>query len=546
MTFLNTVFENLAAAAERPAVVNVVGAELREVSGSALLARINHARGYLRSIGVAPGDRVGLLGTNHADWIALDLAILAHGAVTVPLFDRQDPAELASMLKDCGARAVLASTQALASALVSQIDTSTRVALYADALDYSWPNREAPVSRPPSDPFTIIYTSGTSGEPKGVVLSQANIDFMVPQTSQALAATLGATRADERVYHFLPLCFAGSRLMMWTQLYRGTPLRLGTDLTRIADEMAAADPHYFLNVPAVLDRIRRATEDGVQKKGGLVYDLYRSAMDAALAERPDETTTGGRIALAVAKRTLFPLLRKKIGPSLRFLICGSAALSPTTQTWFEIIGIRVLQVYGLTETTGIVTMDSTELATPGTVGIPIQGVDVRISDEGELLCRGDNVFTGYWGRPEATEAAMDDGWFRTGDLASIDDKGRVSIVGRLKNLVIPASGKNIAPEPIEEQLMALCPSIEHAIVIGHGRPFLTVMVTGATPDVAERAVEELNAQLSRHTQLRKTLCLEESFNDTPGLLTANQKLRRNAVEAHYAVEIEDLYRRVNP
>ena len=541
MNFVAKVHQNMTARADRPVLVEARGSELVSFTGAQMLDMVARTRGFVAARGLAPGDRVGLMAPNSATWAAVDQGLLGAGLIVVPLYDRQDPNELASMLRDAGASLTVAATDELAASLRAAEGDVADVVTFADVLGCDPVDDPSPSDLQSSDDCTIIYTSGTSGEPKGVVYTVANVDFMVPQTVSALAATIGERDREDHVFHYLPFCFAGSRLMLWTQLYRGNPLTTSTDLNQLVAEMGAANPNYYLNVPAVLERIRRGVSTKVDEAGGMGAFLYRRALAAVEAQKAGTAGFMDGLFASLGQKVVFPKIRDRIGSRLEFLVCGSAPLTPETQAWFEALGIPVLQVYGLTETTGIVTMDRKDLATPGTVGVPIEGVQVKIGDGGELLVKGDNVFDRYWNKPEATESAKTGDWFHTGDQCEIDDKGRLKIIGRIKNLVIPESGHNVAPEPIESKLMALDESIEHAVVVGHGRPYLSVIVTGTTPEALEPAIEAVNADLPFYKRLRQYHISPEALTIESGLLTANQKLRRTVIEAHFADAIDAMY-----
>ncbi|MBZ0267966.1 AMP-binding protein, partial [bacterium] len=239
----------------------------------------------------------------------------------------------------------------------------------------------------------------------------------------------------------------------------------------------------------------------------------------------------------------FPSIRRRVGADLRALISGSAPLSRDTQLFFGMIGIPVLQVYGLTETTAICTMDSPGHVTPGRVGRAVPGVEMKLGDDGEILVRGPNVFGGYWNRPEATEAAFTDGWFRTGDQGDRDDSGNWRILGRVKNLIVPSSGHNVAPEPLEEKLAALLPEAKQVVLVGNGRPHLAAIVTGDVEEgEAANALEELNEDLPHYKRIRAVLVVTEPFTIESGLVTANGKLRRDAIHEKLADRIDAVYR----
>jgi long-chain acyl-CoA synthetase len=248
------------------------------------------------------------------------------------------------------------------------------------------------------------------------------------------------------------------------------------------------------------------------------------------------------LALAVARILIFPKIKEKISPNLRALICGSAPLSEETQLFFQMIGIPVLQVYGLTETTGICTMDDVHDVIVGRVGPAISGIEMNLGPNDEILVRGPNVFPGYWNRPEATAEVIKDGWFHTGDQGEVDARGNWKIVGRLKNLIIPTSGHNISPEPLEQKLISLLPEAKYAMVIGNGRKFLSSIISGnTTRERVESALDTLNRELPHYKRIRKFYLAPEPFSVENGLLTINRKIKRTAIELRYRNAIDDLY-----
>lgn len=477
-------------------------------SARAFGERVGAARAGLRRRGVGPGDRVVWVLPNQADWLALDLAVLAEGAIGVPLYDRLEPADLDALAADCGAKVVL------------------RADDLPELFSVPGPLGE-PAPRAPAEPVTLVYTSGTSGEPKGAILTDGGLAFVVDAAARALDAAAGA---DDRVFHYLPLCFAGSRIVAWTCLARGRPLVLGTDPARLLDEVPAAAPTWFLNVPLVLERVRRGVEANLAARPAPVRWLVGRAV------RPGPQRGLSR---RLADRLVFSKIRARFGPNLRFLISGSAALPEETQRWFEVIGLPVLQVYGLTETTAIVTMDGPGDAVPGTVGRPLPGVELRLVD-GELEVRGPNVFGGYWGRPDATADAVRDGWLRTGDRCELPD-GRLRVVGRDKDVLVLASGHNVPPEPLEARL-AEVPGIELAVVVGHARPHLIALVAG---DPSRLDLDAFNADLPHYRRIRAVVPIDAPSPDNGGM-TPNRKLRRAVILDRHAAEIAAAYEDQRP
>jgi long-chain acyl-CoA synthetase len=541
MSFVRTILSRCEAAGDLPVLHEVRGRELVPTTGRELLAIVARMRALLRSAELAPGDRVALLGPNSATWVAADLAVIAEGAICVPLYARQDPGQLAGMLRDCAPKLLLAADVELASAIARAWPEHCRIACYTEACACAAVSDGAEVCVGNAC-ITIIYTSGTSGEPKGVVLSERNIDHMLRVTVRELSKMSGQGRSEDRVFHYLPLCFAGSRIMLWSQLHRGNPLMLSTDLNDLQQEMQTAAPHYFLNVPALLERIRNGVTQRLRDAGGVPYVLYQRAVAAARRRRDGRLSVVDCAALLLAERVLFVRIKRLIGRNLEFLACGSASLSEETQRWFQMIGIPIYQVYGLTETTAIATIDDTSNVVAGRVGRAIEGCELKVNEHGELLCRGANVFDGYWNRAEATAAVLRDGWLHTGDQVEIDGNGSLKVIGRVKEVLVPESGHNVAPAPLEQRLVEVSPGIEQAVVFGHGRPYLTALVSGkADPRELERARDALNAELPHYMRVRKLQRAPEPFSVENGLLTANQKLKRNAIEERYRDAIEQMY-----
>ena len=540
MSFIEEMHEKLDLAAARPLIVEVHGKRLVEFTGAQLKQLVACARGLFVTRNVQPGDRIALVAHNSARWAAADLAVLGAGAICVPMYDRQAPRELAGMLDNCEPVLVLVESPAIKSELEKVWSANGRIVTFEELFTHPAGDSK-PVARAPSDPVSMIYTSGTSGEPKGVLYTVDNVDFMLARTLDRLREMVGERAGEDRVFHYLPFCFAGSRIQLWSQLARANPLMTSTDLNNLVEELGTAQPHYFLNVPTLLERIRNGVGTKLKERGGLGNALYNAAASAYHRVQRGRASVSDKLALEVGRRIVFPKIREQIGKNLEFLICGSAPLSEETQRWFQMIGIPVYQVYGLTETTAIVTMDRKNLARPGYVGRAIDGVEMKVTDEGELIVRGPNIFPAYWKRPDATEKSIRDGWFHTGDMAELTPDGDLKIVGRLKDLLVPESGHNVAPGPIEEKLASLVPGLQ-VMLVGHARPYLSAIVTGASDAGAvQSAIDRVNEELPHYRRVRKFFVAPEPFSIENGLLTANQKLKRAAVEQRYAEQIQGLY-----
>jgi long-chain acyl-CoA synthetase len=403
----------------------------------------------------------------------------------------------------------------------------------------------APVTLADADPVAILYTSGTSGEAKGVVLTAGNVNHMLSCTTSRLNLLMGQRSQPDSVFHYLPFCFAGSWILLLSCLSRTSVLRLSTDLTRIADDLVAAAPEYCLNVPALLERMRSAVEAQLEARGGMALKTFRNAQEAWLSRQnggDPGSKTGGGMWLAVGRSLIFPEIRKRLGPNLRALICGSAPLSLETQRFFQMLEIPVLQVYGLTETTAICTMDHPERVEPGAVGPAIPGTEMKLGEGNEILVRGPHIFAGYWDRPEATAKVLEGGWFHTGDQGELTPAGNWRIIGRLKNLLILNSGHNIAPEPIEQELARAIPGAQQVVLFGNARSYLAALVTGPVErEQAGAEIAKLNAALPHYRRIHAWHIEPQPLTIESGLLTANGKLRREAIAAHFRDAIEAMY-----
>jgi long-chain acyl-CoA synthetase len=349
--------------------------------------------------------------------------------------------------------------------------------------------------------------------------------------------------AQDRVFHYPPFSFAASWITLLTCLRRGSLLMMCTDLNRLAEDMRSSAAHYFLNVPVLLERMRSAVDEQLRKTGGLVETIYQHAKDSWYRRDRAESAFFDSVWLRLARALVFPTIRRKmIGSDLRALICGSAPLARETQLFFMMLGIQVLQVYGLTETTAICTMDNPGDVEPGRVGCAIPGVEMKLGENDEILVRGPNIFQGYWNRPQATSEALREDWFHTGDQGNVNAKNNWRISGRIKNLIVLSSGHNVAPEPIEESLLRLLPDARQVVLLGHGRAFLAAIVTGnASPEEVQFAIDEVNRELPHYKRVRAFHLQADPFTVENGTLTINGKLKRDMIARTLQPQIEELF-----
>jgi len=543
MPFVGEIFAQLKANGNTRVLQEIRNGQVTGVTGTELLDLVAKARTFLASKGLKKGDRCGLLAPNSIRWIALDLAATAEGLIVVPLYFRQAPAELVALIKDSTPSLVCCSDGGLRDGILQNLPAAPPHFLFDEIFaGVGGIQLDRPQVRD-ADPVTIIYTSGTSGEAKGVVLTAANVGFMLGCTSTRLGELMGGRTGQDRIFHYLPFSFCASWIAVLSFILRGSLVTLNTDLLKIQNDMPEVAPHYFLNVPQLLERMRRGVDDQMAKRGGLVTTIYTQAKSAWVGKGPGSLSSGG-VWFWLAAALVFPAIRKKLfGGNLKALICGSAPLSPETQDYFRMLGIPVLQVYGLTETTGICTMDDPHRPVPGRVGPAISGIEMKLAENDEIVVRGPNVFAGYWNRPQQTAEVLRDGWFHTGDQGELDATGTWRIVGRIKNLIILGSGHKLAPETIEYEIAKHLPNAQQVVIVGNGRGYLSVVVTGGvTGEQVQAALDAVNPHLPHYKQVRAFCLRPEPFSIENGMLTANGKLKRDLISARMKDEIEGMYR----
>src|SRR5467141_2041635 len=331
--FLEAIVAQLKRADGRVVLREIRGDHFVSVTGRELLDQIQIVRAFLRDSGVQPGDRCALLAPNSMRWAAFHLALMGEGVIVVPLYSRQSPAELAAMMKDCQPLMIFVGEPALGEGVAQAWPAAPRRVLFDDVLRQSPPQPplpDFPNPRQDSDIVTIIYTSGTSGEPKGVCLNVGNITHMISCTTERLDQLMGQTHEPDRVFHYLPFNFAASWIVLLTYVTRETVLTLSTDLNKLADEIRLTSPHYFLNVPTLLERVRRGVEEALSKRPAMIRSLFEKARDAWQRLHVGRGRALDALWLAIGRKVIFGNINERFGAHLRTLICGSAPLSPDT------------------------------------------------------------------------------------------------------------------------------------------------------------------------------------------------------------------------
>lgn len=315
MTFLENIFARLERSAGSAILAEVRDGQIVSATGSELLTLVGQARAFLRARGLKPGDRCALWAPNSVRWVALDLAMIAEGLIAVPLDPRQVPKEIAAAIADCTPSLVCCSDSSLAAQIQASGGDPPAVALFDDIFAERNPVAEPPVRHADHDPVTIVYTSGTSGESKGVVLNAGNISFVIERTNARLDQLMGARQEPDRVFQYAPFCFAAARILLFTSLSRHSVLTLSTDLSKISEELKLATPNYFVNVPLFLERVRRKVEESILKRGGFAATLFTRAQQAYLRRHRKQINFADGIWFAAANLILFPTIRKTSAPT---------------------------------------------------------------------------------------------------------------------------------------------------------------------------------------------------------------------------------------
>lgn len=536
------------------------------------------AKGLIQ-FGIAKGDAVTIFSATRIEWGLLDFALAAIGAVTVPIYDTDSAAQAQRILNDADVKLAVADNQQRFDALDSVIDacpTLERILMLdAKALealeglgvmvsDEELDERIAGVGA--DDLATIVYTSGSTGTPKGVELTHRNFTSITRSAQQCMPKVI---EGEARLLLFLPLAHCFARMIQYFTIAsdEGVVGYLGDTKTLLTD-MQVFQPTFVLAVPRVFEKVYNAAsrKAGTGWKGRMFLKAADAAIDWSKMEQDGvRPTLRQRTEHAKYETTVYRTIRSAFGPRIKYLASGGAPISDDLLHFFNGIGIPMIQGYGMTETAAPFAFTRVEDLAIGSVGQPVPGSSVRISPDGELEVRGQNVFRGYHNLPEKTaEALTEDGWLRTGDLARIDDDGHITITGRAKDIIITAGGKNVSPIPMEQQI-STCPIVEHAVVIGDGHPFVSALVTldpegvaswlptqklpadltidevAALPEtVAEiqRYVDLANADVSRAESVRKFAVLPVQLTQDNGCLTPSLKVVRPKVNEAFAEVID--------
>lgn len=530
----------------------------------------------LIDLGVAPGDRVAIHAITSIPWLTIAAAVWSAGAVLTTIHTNSSSDDRDHILRDADCR-VLFTDQ--------PVDDTTRVPHVihlhpGNSLDLhrlarrgrtrfaSDPTclRDAQQALSPDDLAALIYTSGTTGQPKGVMLSHANLVAVCVGVEPQLPIQTGDLH-----YVFLPLSHIFGMVLALVTLHVGVPMVIDGDLDAIKDNLQRIRPTFFAGVPRVFEKVYGEVQRQAAQRGPIGEAV--GAWASSVAQRwSTRSLQGARIGVRLglqrqlADRLVYRKLRAALGGRVRAVVSGGAPLDPAISRLFFAAGIPILEGYGLTETSAIAAVNRLDDLSIGTVGHPPDGVEVRLADDGEILVRGPTVMQGYWGLERASADALEGGWFHTGDVGSFDTTGRLRIIDRKKDLIVTANGKNVAPQKLEARLVASSPLIGFALVVGDRRPYCTALVA-LEPDVAARTAEQrgvpvhtlynddhvsaalhdaldaVNARLASYERVRAIDILPTPPTPEDGGLTASLKPRRRLLYERYAARIDALYAR---
>lgn len=581
-TVVSSVYEHERDDPDHVVFQRLVDGEWTDVTAATAASQIRSAALGLIAEGVAPGDRVAVFSATRYEWPILDYAILSVGALTVPIYETSSVEQVRHVLSDSSAVLVFAETDAHADKIdhladdlpalrkVLRIESSGTSALddLAEAGKSVDPSeldsRLAGIKS--TDPATLIYTSGTTGKPKGCQLTHSNLVYEIRGAKAAFPTLL---QKGERLLVFLPLAHVLARALTIAAFSNKVTLGFTSDIKNLVPMFAVFKPTLVVSVPRVFEKVYNTAEQNARNDGkGRIFEI---AANTAIEWSQAQDSGGPGLVLrakhALFDRLVYGKLRAALGGDCHAAISGGAPLGARLGHFYRGVGLTIYEGYGLTETSAAITVNQIDALKIGSVGKLLEGNSMRLGDDNELLVRGGVVFAGYWNNEAATNEAFTDGWFHTGDLGAIDDDGFLTIIGRKKEIIVTAGGKNVAPAVLEDRLRAH-PLISQAMCVGDQKPFIAALITldpeafpgwkernaknadasvgdlAEDPDLLaeiELAIKDANQAVSKAEAIRKFRILPVDFTEDTGELTPTMKVKRNVVAEKFAGDIEALY-----
>jgi long-chain acyl-CoA synthetase len=540
----------------------------RTLSWSEAAERARRIAVGLMEAGLKPGEHVALISENRPEWLYCDWAIQAAGGVTVPIYPTVVARVVAYIADDSKTRLAIASNDALAAKLEGH-EHPTRVFLMGTDVacwEQTEPSPEQAAKLAarlnavePDDVATVIYTSGTSGDPKGVILTHRHFVDVARSALQMFRIT-----PDDVVLSYLPFSHVMERMDgVFIEVCAGCTFWLARSLDTLVEDIRISHPTMMLGVPRVFEKVYEAVYDQVRKQPVIKRAIFHWALGVGANRLRATPNPWLRLRTRIAERLVLASLRERLtGGRLRFFISGGAPLNEKVEEFFWSIGVKILQGWGLTESTSGATSNTEELHRYRTVGIPLPGTKIRIAEDGEILVHGPGVMTGYKNRPDATAEVIADGWLKTGDMGFVDQEGFLTITDRKKDLIKTSGGKYVAPLPIESQLEN-DRYVKASLVVGDQRPYVVALIvpdceamvsdmsvagppTILVHDATVRAyfatvVDSVNQGLASFESVKYFELLERDFSEAEGELTPTLKKKRRIIAQHFKTEIDDMY-----
>lgn len=563
---------------DRPAVAHRVGDRFVEWSTRQFADEVRAVAKGLMALGVEKEQKVGIYASTRLEWTVIDFAIWAAGAVSVPIYETSSAEQVQWIISDSGAVAVFIESgelRAIYDGVADQLPGCEHAFVIEDGALEELKQQGAGVSDDDldararsvvgADIATLVYTSGTTGRPKGCVLTHYNFIWGAEQVAEAAKEFF---KPGKRTLLFLPLAHIFARVIQTTSVRTGVTLGFSTGIPQLLEELKLFQPDFLLAVPRVFEKVFNGAQQKAHAEGkGKIFDkAAQVAEDFSRQQQSGKVKLGTKVLHGVFDKLVYSKLREALGGKVTYAVSGGAALGERLGHFFNGIGVTILEGYGLTETTAGHCIGRPSANKIGTVGKPLPGASVRVADDGELLLRGGNIFQGYYNNPEATaEVLEDDGWFHSGDLGQVDGEGFVRITGRKKEILVTAGGKNVAPAVLEDRMRSH-PLVSQSMVVGDNQPFIAALITvdqEALPAWAEahgksgktvadlvddeelraelqRAVDEANNAVSKAESIRTFRILPDDFV-VGAELSQKMSVKRHVVGEKYRHVIDDIY-----